>query len=280
VVTTKHKKWAPRSRAKTIYGAEGADDPFPLSRSKLDQFHKCPRCFWIDRVAGMAQPGIPGFALNSQVDELLKKEFDSHRSAGTPHPYMAENGLGHLVPLDHESMDDWRNNFKGVRTQKHGLVLFGSVDDIWCDPNEGGEWFVVDYKATSSSADMTAELFFEDIYKGSYVRQLAIYQWLLRELGAPVSSRGYFVYENGNKAVDSLMDGGPPEAPRGIPLKPVRVIEIDTADPNCIVEGVRIDMDWVESLVAGAKGCLDLPEPPEAGEFCEHCAYVDAVSKV
>ena len=58
------------------------------------------------------------------------------------------------------------------------------------------------------------------------------------------------------------------------------MIEIDTADPNCIVEGVRIDMDWVESLVSRAKGCLDLPEPPEAGEFCEHCAYVDAVSKV
>ena len=225
---------------------------------------------------------IPGFGRSVEFNHLFRTvihEFDpwfNYRAA----QYMADNGLGHLVPLNHERMDEWRNNFKGVRIQKHDLELFGSVDDIWCDPEKGGEWFVVDYKATSSSADMNAELFFQDIYKGSYVRQLAIYQWLLRELGAPVSSKGYFVYENGNKAVDSLMDGGPPEAPRGIPLKPVRVIEIDTADPNCIVEGVRIDMDWVESLVAGAKGCLDLPEPPEAGEFCEHCAYVDAVSKV
>ena len=127
---------------------------------------------------------------------------------------------------------------------------------------------------------MTVELFFEDIYKGSYVRQLAIYQWILREMGAPGSSKGYFVYENGNKAVDSLMDGGPPEAPRGIPLKPVRVIEIDTADPDCVVEGVRIDMDWVENLVAGAKACLELAAPPDAGEHCEHCPYVASVSQL
>ncbi len=60
----------------------------------------------------------------------------------------------------------------------------------------------------------------------------------------------------------------------------MRVIGIDTADSDCIVEGTRIDMEWVENLVIGAKACLDLPEPPEAGEFCEHCAYVDAVSKV
>ena len=226
----------------------------------------------------MSQPGIPGFALNTQVDELLKKEFDVHRAAEIPHPYMVQFGLGHLVPLKHEMMDDWRNNRKGVRTAKHGLELFGSVDDIWCDPKEGGEWFVVDYKATASADEMTAELFFEDVYKGSYVRQLAIYQWLLRELGAPVSSKGYFVYENGNKAVDSLMDGGTDAAPRGIPLKPVRVIEIDTADANCVVEGERVDMEWVENLVMNAKACLDLTSPPGAGAHCQHCPYVSAVS--
>ena len=279
MVTKERRPWKVRTTDKSMYGSGGAADPFPLSRSKLDQFHKCPRCFWIDRVAGMPQPGIPGFALNSQVDALLKKEFDAHRAAGTPHPYMVEHGLGHLVPLNHAMMDDWRNNFKGVRTVKHGLELFGSVDDIWCELEEGGAWFVVDYKATSSAADMTAELFFEDIYKGSYVRQLAIYQWILREMGTPVSSIGYFVYENGNKAVDSLMDGGPVDAPRGIPLKPVRVIEIDTADSDCVVEGVRIDMDWVENLVIGAKACLDLPAPPDAGEHCEHCPYVASVSQ-
>ena len=50
--------------------------PFKLSRSKIDLFIECPRCFYFDRKIGVARPpGFP-FALNSAVDTLLKKEFD------------------------------------------------------------------------------------------------------------------------------------------------------------------------------------------------------------
>ncbi|HVY67280.1 MAG TPA: hypothetical protein VHA30_00050, partial [Patescibacteria group bacterium] len=48
--------------------------PFRLSRSKIDLFLNCPRCFYLDRRLGVAlPPGFP-FALNSAVDHLLKKE--------------------------------------------------------------------------------------------------------------------------------------------------------------------------------------------------------------
>ena len=57
------------------------------------------------------------------------------------------------------------------------------------------------------------------------------------------------------------------------------VIEIDIANDNVIIEGERIDLDWVENLVISAKECLDMGSIPEAGEFCEHCAYVEARSK-
>ena len=263
-----------------MYGTDKAKHPFPISRSKLEQCHSCRRCFWLDRVKGIGKPGIPGFLLNTLVDTLLKREFDAHREAGTPHPYMIQNGLGHMVPLDHPMMDEWRENFKGVRTPKYGLMLTGAVDDIW-KSGEGDteEWYVVDYKSTASNANITAELFLEDIYKGGYVRQMAIYQWLLRELGHPVSTRGFFVYENGNNDAESLLSEGTDESPRGIPLKPALVIEIDIANDNVIIEGERIDLDWVENLVISAKECLDMGSIPEAGEFCEHCAYVEARSK-
>ena len=281
MTTTERKKWNRRSRESSMYGTEKAPDAFPLSRSKLEAFHSCPRCFWIDRVAGVGRPGFPAFTLNSQVDTLLKREFDQHRAAGTPHPYMAQHGLGHMVPLNHYMIDEWRANFKGVRTQKHGLELFGAVDDIWkAGEGESEEWHVVDYKSTATKAELTAGLFLEDIYKGAFVRQMAIYQWLLSELGHPVSTRGFFVYENGNNAALSLLDGGPEDSPRGIPLKPVTIIEIDTADDSIVIEGERIDFGWVESLVIGAKACLELDDPPAAGEYCEHCAYVDAASGI
>ena len=264
-----------------MYGNPESKDPFPISRSKLEQCHSCRRCFWLDRVKGIGKPGIPGFLLNTLVDTLLKREFDAHREAGTPHPYMVQNGLGHMVPLQHPMMDEWRENFKGVRAPKHGLMLTGAVDDIWkSGDGDTEEWYVVDYKSTASNANITADLFLEDIYKGGYVRQMAIYQWLLRELGHPVSTRGFFVYENGNNDAESLLSGGTDESPRGIPLKPALVIEIDTANEDVIIEGERIDLDWVENLVIRAKNCLDMGSVPDPGEFCEHCAYVAAASKI
>lgn len=60
--------------------------PFKLSRSKIDLFLSCPRCFYLDRRLGVSRPpGFP-FALNSAVDALLKQEFDAHRANGTKHP--------------------------------------------------------------------------------------------------------------------------------------------------------------------------------------------------
>ncbi len=281
MVTTKRKKWKLRTRENSMYGNPKSKDPFPISRSKLEQHHSCRRCFWLDRVKGIGKPGIPGFLLNTLVDTLLKREFDAYRKTGTPHPYMIQNGLGHMVPLDHPMMDEWRENFKGVRVPKYGLMLTGAVDDIW-KSGEGDteEWYVVDYKSTASNAEITAELFMEDIYKGGYIRQMAIYQWLLRELGYPVSTRGFFVYENGNNDAESLFNEGTDESPRGIPLKPALVIEIDIANDDVIIEGERINLDWVEKLVISAKECLDMESSPSSGEFCEHCAYVDAASKI
>ncbi len=54
------------------------------------------------------------------------------------------------VPLSHESMNVWRENFKGVEFfhKPTGLAISGAIDDIWvivlwaCGPvrTVGGEW--------------------------------------------------------------------------------------------------------------------------------------------
>ena len=52
-----------------------------ISRSKIDLFLECPRCFYLDVVKKIKRPpGFP-FNLNNAVDMLLKKEFDRHREA-------------------------------------------------------------------------------------------------------------------------------------------------------------------------------------------------------
>jgi hypothetical protein len=73
-----------RSRASSIYTPNQKDD-FRISRSKFDNFLLCPRCFYLDRVKGLQDPGMPAWSLNSATDHLLKKEFDECREKGEPH---------------------------------------------------------------------------------------------------------------------------------------------------------------------------------------------------
>ena len=60
-----------RNRETSIYRPNQTED-FRVSRSKFSDFMTCRRCFYLDRVKGLDEPGMPGWALNSATDELLK----------------------------------------------------------------------------------------------------------------------------------------------------------------------------------------------------------------
>ncbi|MCA9328617.1 hypothetical protein KC959_02510, partial [Candidatus Saccharibacteria bacterium] len=91
----------------------GQNEPFKVSRSKIELFQQCPRCFWLDVRLKIKRPGSPPFNINKAIDELFKKEFDVHRAAGTPHPIMKDNQIK-AVPFKHKDMDTWRENFVGI----------------------------------------------------------------------------------------------------------------------------------------------------------------------
>ena len=124
--------------------------PFKLSRSRLEDFINCPRCFYLDRRLGVEQPpGFP-FTLNSAVDALFKKEFDIYRKKQQPHPLMAEYGVD-AVPFSHPELDAWRENFKGIQFHHKpaNLLITGAIDDLWVNPK--GELIIADYKEASTS---------------------------------------------------------------------------------------------------------------------------------
>ncbi|MEK7177536.1 MAG: PD-(D/E)XK nuclease family protein, partial [Patescibacteria group bacterium] len=181
-------------RRKSYLYTPGSLSPFRLSRSKIDLFLNCPRCFYFDRRLGVAQPpGFP-FSLNSAVDKLLKKEFDLHRADGTPHPLMKTYKID-AVPLKNNNMDKWRDALRGGIEYLHKETNFnitGGIDDIWVNP--AGELIIVDYKATSKTGEVSLDADWQIGYK----RQMEIYQWLFRKNNHKVSSTGYFVYCNGD----------------------------------------------------------------------------------
>jgi len=225
---------------------------FRLSRGKIDNFIKCPKCFYFDRKLGVAQPPGYPFSLNSAVDKLLKKEFDTHRAKGIKHPLMEAYGIN-AIPLAHEKIDEWRDSLRAGITYKipnTNVVVTGGVDDVWVKPN--GEFIIVDYKATSKKEEVTLDADWQIGYK----RQMEIYQWLFRKNGFRVSSTGYFVYCNGNTDREAF-DGK---------------LEFDIK----IIPYVGDD-SWVEKTVYEAIECLKSVSLPDAGEECDFCKYRKAV---
>jgi len=229
-------------------------EPFKLSRSKLDLFMKCPRCFYLDRRLGISQPGGFPFTLNNAVDTLLKKEFDIHRAENKKHPLMEEYGID-AVPYQHEKMNEWRENFTGVRYdhKESGFLFFGAVDDIWV--NSDGELIVVDYKATSKKDEVNIDADWQIVYK----RQMEIYQWLVRRNGFKVSPTGYFVYCNGitdKEAFDGKIEFD------------IKVIPYKGND------------DWVEQALIDARKCLESDNVPAASDNCEYCHYIKKTKQI
>lgn len=242
----------PRSR--NIYDPNRTK-PFKLSRSKIDRYLECPRCFYIDRrLATDRPPGFP-FNINTAVDTLLKREFDAHRAAGTQHPIQQQYGLD-CIPAMHDKIDEWRENFKGVQHHHEptNLVITGAIDDLWVNPR--GQYFVVDYKATAKKEPVTA---IDQDWHIGYKRQMEIYQWLLRRNDLDVSNTGYFVYCTGNT-----------EAP-GFDAR----VEFDVH--LIAYEG---DDSWVEGTIEALHACLQADEVPRAGSNCDYCKYVAAVTEV
>jgi hypothetical protein len=228
--------------------------PFALSRSKVDLFLECPRCFYLDRRIGIKRPeGFP-FNLNSAVDTLLKIEFDAYRAKGEPHPYMVKEGI-HAVPHAHPELDTWRANFKGVRAlhAPTNLLLTGAIDDLWRDLDTG-ELIVADYKATSKAAEVTLDADWQDGYK----RQMEFYQWLLRRQDLKVARRGWFVYANGRRDLPAFGDR--------LEFR-VKLIPYDGDDA------------WVEPTVVTIRETLAAPQAPAPTAGCKYCAFAQKAAR-
>lgn len=229
-----------------------SESPFRLSRSKIDLYFNCPRCFYLDRRLGISQPPGYPFSLNSAVDKLLKKEFDIHRANGTKHPLMETYGID-AIPLTHEQIDHWRDSLHGgitYQVPESNVVITGGVDDMWVNPQ--GEFIVVDYKATSKDSEVNLDADWQNGYK----RQMEIYQWLFRQNGFKVSSTGYFVYCNG-KTDREAFDGK---------------LEFDIK-----IIPYTGDDSWVRRTIGEAIECLHSEMVPEPGLDCDFCKYTKAV---
>lgn len=236
----------------------GQAAPFKVSRSKIELFTQCQRCFWLDVRLKIKRPDGPPFNINKAIDELFKKEFDGYRAKGEPHPIMVEYSVD-AVPFAHDKLDDWRETFVGVQYlhEPTNLLVFGAVDDLWVDAD--GNVIVVDYKATAKQKEVSLD----SDWQISYKRQMEVYQWLLRRNDLPVHPTGYFVYANGRLDLDGFFN------------------KVEFRTKLIPYTG---DDSWVEGTLLKMKQCMDGDMPPVGdsimGGECSFCAYARERTKL
>ncbi|OGZ65848.1 MAG: hypothetical protein A3D34_03315 [Candidatus Staskawiczbacteria bacterium RIFCSPHIGHO2_02_FULL_33_16] len=226
-------------------------EPFNVSRSKIAFFLECPQCFWLDRKLGITRPDMPGWSLNSAVDNLLKNEFDLLREKKEPHRLMQLYKID-AVPFSHPSFHIWRDdhNMKvgaSFLHKKTNLNICGIIDDIWIN-NKTNELHIVDYKSTSTDYPISLD----SKYKEEYKKQMEIYQWIFLQMGFSVSKTGYFLFANGNKNLPGFHGK----------------LEFETS-----IISYPGDTSWIEPVILEIKKCLDSDDIPESAKSCQYCSY-------
>ena len=232
----------------------GQTEDFKLSRGKFSDFLSCPRCFYMDRVLGLAEPSMPGWSLNSATDELLKKEFDACRENQIPHRLFKKYELDHVVPFKHEEMDAWRDSMRrGLmhRFEDTNIILSGGVDDIWQDTNTK-ELIVVDYKSQASSEIVEPESYLSNVYHQGYKIQMDFYNYLLQGMGYKTSATSYFLVVNADKTVDGF-HGNMKFSETLIPY--------------------QHDIFWIAAKVRDMINVMNQKTIPDGHKSCENCSY-------
>ena len=181
--------------------------PYELSRGRIENFLKCKALFWLEQVKGVKPPKMPGFTINTTTDVLLKRDADQVRGKATL-PLWEAHGLGHLIPFEHEDLENWTNSMQfGKGDEMFSFVheptnirIGGGLDDVFQN-TQTGQLHIVDYKSEAQGADWpdSFELKPSSLdapHKIGYKHQMDMYVWIARNKGLDVSDLGYFVYVN------------------------------------------------------------------------------------
>ncbi|MDG1004020.1 MAG: hypothetical protein P8N58_04005 [Emcibacteraceae bacterium] len=225
----------------------------------------------MDRAKGVHFPGMPGFNLNTNTDTLLKRDFDQYRGKG-PHPFMVANGLGHLIPFEHEHLSLWEtslhfglspNHFNTVH-ESTNILFGGGLDDVWINP-ETSELHIVDYKSTANLSKEPKPVSLEGPWKEGYKRQMDMYQWIMRRKGFTVSDIGYFVYVDGQHVgYNRMIDDD---------------TEMATMKFKTSLLTYKGDDSWVEPALFKIKDLLVEKDCPKHAEKCENGIFLKEVKR-
>lgn len=243
-----------RTRKSSIYNP-GQSENFKISRSKFDDFLKCKKCFYLDRVKGFESPQIPQFKLNELTDKLFKKEFDLCREKEIPHRLFKNNNLEHLIPFKHKDIERWRDSLHYGLMAKYkttNIILTGGVDDVLIN-KKNGKLVVVDYKSqVKKKEELNTKSYLEDVYHQGYKTQLEFYSFLFKEMGFEVDQFGYFIVCNGSDETNEFNG----------------IMKFDE-----LIIPYELDDSWIPKKIDEMIKIINSKKIPSSNESCMNCAY-------
>jgi len=237
--------------------------PYELSRTRIENFIRCPCCFYLQQVKKVNFPSTPGFNINEATDVLLKRDFDECRAKGAPHPFLKAQGYGHLIPFDHEDFELWTQSLHfGAKGRFHtihdetNLKVGGGLDDVWLN-TKTNKLHIVDYKSTSQKSD-NGPINLNDYWKGAYKRQMDLYIWVMRNKGFDVDDVGYFLYCDGDRFTDNAF------------LNETHAL----MEFKITLIPYKCDLNWIETTLKKIHENLRLEERPKHSDNCEYGKFI------
>ncbi len=123
------------------------------------------------------------------MDRILKAHFDVFRDRGTLPPELS--GLDSDVKLfdQIELLEEWRNNFKGIKwTDEHGNLFKGAIDNLL---QKGNKLIVLDFKTRGFPIKEDTANHSQD--------QLDIYNFLFRKNSYETEDYAYLLFYHPDK---------------------------------------------------------------------------------
>lgn len=231
-----------------------------LSKSQLDKFIGCPRCFWLAQNHKLKQPDMISSKVWKGVERLTIAHYEAHRIAKTT----PENLVGQVpdgaIPYqgDRITLKELRYWGKGLRFDVDGVEVSTALDDMLQIPDgaqpSGSRYAVVDYKSKSRLTD-------EESTSQMYQTQANVYDLACNINGYPTDGMVYFDYSSPVSIEGAEPAGGPGDVGYTMQKWASQVIAL------------KADHAAVKNLVVAAAACLE-SAMPEPGAECTVCQYL------
>ncbi len=228
--------------------------PFTISRTKIDLFFDCQRCFYLDQRFGIKRPHGTSLVINKFVVNHFKNILNEFRINQNIFPDSAKINKK-LIPSNNTFLEDWTHPFKGISyiEKKTNFKIKANLDDIWiCQETKKN--FPVIIKSTSRKKEIDSE----NIWPG-YWKQLSLYSYLLSKNSIETSSTGILVYLNTSEHFPN---------------------ESKKIDFELLIFEKKLDLSWIESTFDSICKVLNSDQVPPINLNCKYCRYQSKVQEI